>query len=360
LLQNLAKRESKNCNIAPEIKSPLLMQAIEIDQFLRNKNDFPVLDTRSPGEYAAGHIPGAISFPLFDNTQRATIGTIYKQEGREKAIKTGLKLIGPQLVRFIEIAESFGSQKLLIHCWRGGMRSSSLAWLLELYGFEIHVLNGGYKSYRNYLLSFFDQPMKLKIVAGTTGSMKTRLLEEMEKMGAQVVDLEGLAHHQGSAFGSHKEEIQPSSEQFQNDVLEKFLSFSLEQPIWLEDESFIIGKTHLIAPLYHLMEESSRFHIVLPKEQRLKVLVKDYGSLPKEKLIQSTHKIAKKLGKENCELAISHIENGEMTEAASIILSYYDKAYAKGLNKKSKTIVGEIPLSIERLSEVAASLINIE
>ncbi|EPR69497.1 tRNA 2-selenouridine(34) synthase MnmH [Cyclobacterium qasimii] len=312
------------------------MHVIEIDQFLKNKNEFPVLDTRSPGEYESGHMPGAINLPLFNNDQRAIIGTIYKEEGREKAIKAGLKLIGPKLVDFIEIAESLGSKKLLIHCWRGGMRSSSLAWLLELYGFDIHVLKGGYKSYRNYLLSFFDQPLKLKIVAGTTGSMKTRLLQEMEKNGAQIVDLEGLAHHQGSAFGSHMEEMQPTSEQFQNDILEKFLSFSLEQPIWLEDESFIIGKAHLIAPLYQLMQESPRFHIVVPKEQRLEVLVKGYGSLPKDKLIQSTHDIAKKLGKENCELAIGHIENGEMSQAASIILGYYDKAYGKGLNKKSK------------------------
>ena len=240
------------------------------------------------------------------------------------------------------------------------MRSSSLAWLLELYGFDIHVLKGGYKSYRNYLLSFFEQSLKLKIVAGTTGSMKTRLLKEMESKGAQVVDLEGLAHHQGSAFGSHIEETQPTSEQFQNDVLEKFLGFSLEQPIWLEDESFIIGKAHLIAPLYQLMQKSPRFHLVVPKEQRLEVLVKGYGSLPKDKLIQSTHNIAKKLGKENCELAINHIENGEMSQAAGIILSYYDKAYGKGLIKKSKTIVEEIPMSLENLSEVAASLINVK
>ena len=240
------------------------------------------------------------------------------------------------------------------------MRSSSLAWLLELYGFEILVLKGGYKAYRNYLLSFFDQPLKLKIVAGTTGSMKTSLLKEMETKGAQIVDLEGLAHHQGSAFGSHKEESQPSSEQFQNDILEKFLYFSLEKPIWLEDESFIIGKAHIIAPLYQLMQESPRYHIVVSKEQRLKVLVNGYGSLPKDKLIKSTYDIAKKLGKENCELAVNHIENGEMSQAASIILSYYDKAYGKGLNKKAKTVVREIPMNLDNLSEVAASLIKIE
>lgn len=336
------------------------MEIVEIDQFLKQKNDYPVLDTRSPGEYAAGHIPRAINLPLFDNVQRATIGSIYKEEGREKAIKVGLRLVGPKLERFIEIAESFGSKKLLIHCWRGGMRSSSLAWLLELYGFEIQVLKGGYKSYRNYLLSFFEQPLKLKILSGSTGSMKTRLLKEMQRMGAQVVDLEKLAHHQGSAFGSHNEGEQPTSEQFQNDILENFLKFSLEKAIWLEDESFIIGKTHLISGLYQLMQKSPRYLIVVPIEQRLEVLVQGYGNLPKEKLIQSTLNIAKKLGKENTQRAVTHIENGEMKKAARIILTYYDKAYSKGINKKAATIEKEFQLSIDNLERVAHSLMKVD
>ena len=336
------------------------MEIVEIDQFLKQKNDYPVLDTRSPGEYAAGHIPRAINLPLFDNVQRATIGSIYKEEGRQKAIKVGLRLVGPKLERFIEIAESFGSKKLLIHCWRGGMRSSSLAWLLELYGFEIQVLKGGYKSYRNYLLSFFEQPLKLKILSGSTGSMKTFLLEKMQRMGAQVVDLEKLAHHQGSSFGSHNEGEQPTSEQFQNDILENFLKFSLEKAIWLEDESFIIGKTHLISGLYQLMQKSPRYLIVLPIEQRLEVLVQGYGNLPKEKLIQSTLNVAKKLGKENTQRAVTHIENGEMKEAARIILTYYDKAYSKGINKKAATIEKEFQLSIDNLERVAHSLMKVD
>ena len=336
------------------------MQIIEIDQFLRLKNDFPVLDTRSPAEYWSGHIPGAVNLPLLDNDQREEIGTLYKQVGREKAIKIGLKFIGPKMVDFIEKAETLGSKKILIHCWRGGMRSGSLAWLLGLYGFEIQVLKGGYKAYRNQMLSYFDRPLKLKIITGSTGSMKTRLLEEMKNQGAQVVDLEGLAHHQGSAFGNHKGNEQPSSEQFQNDIFEAFLRFYPEKPIWLEDESFTIGKVHLITPLYHLMQSSPHYHVVLPKEQRIKVLVNDYGNLPREKLIDSTEKIAKKLGKLNCEKAISHIENGEMAEAANIILNYYDKAYTKGINKKAKTIVGKFDLSLESIDQLATLLIRVD
>jgi tRNA 2-selenouridine synthase len=190
--------------------------------------------------------------------------------------------------------------------------------------------------------------------------MKTRLLEEMKNQGAQVVDLEGLAHHQGSAFGNHKGNEQPSSEQFQNDIFEAFSRFSPEKPIWLEDESFTIGKVHLITPLYHLMQSAPHYHIVLPKEQRIKVLVNDYGNLPREKLIDSTEKIAKKLGKLNSEKAISHIENGEMAEAANIILNYYDKAYTKGINKKAKTIVGKFDLSLESIDQLATSLIRID
>jgi tRNA 2-selenouridine synthase len=336
------------------------MEIIGIDQFLRLKSDFPVLDTRSPAEYVSGHIPGAVNLPLLENDQREEIGTLYKQEGRKNAIKLGLKFIGPKMTDFIEKAENLSSQKILIHCWRGGMRSASLAWLLELYGFEILVLKGGYKAYRNRMLSYFDGPLKLKVITGSTGSMKTRLLEEMKNQGAQVVNLEALANHQGSVYGNHKGNRQPSSEQFQNDIFEAFLKFSPEKPIWLEDESFTIGKVHLITSLYHLMQNAPHFHVVLPKELRVKVLVNDYGSLPREKLIDSTKKIAKKLGKVNCEKAISHIENGEMAEAANIILNYYDKAYTKGINRKAKTIVGEFDLNLKNLNQLATLLVRNE
>ncbi|MEX2513857.1 MAG: tRNA 2-selenouridine(34) synthase MnmH [Cyclobacteriaceae bacterium] len=334
------------------------MKNVNVGAFLHLKNKLPLLDARSPSEYHAGHIPGAVCFPLFEDQERAEIGTRFKNIGQKAAIRAGLDFVGPKLSGFVEKAEAMGSHKLLMHCWRGGMRSQSLAWLLELYGFELIVLEGGYKAYRNALLDYFEKPPELKILAGTTGSMKTALLREMKRLGEQVVDLEDLANHQGSSFGNQLSTGQPSTEQFQNDLFEAFLQLKQNQPVWLEDESFSIGKVHLVEPLYRKMQQAPHYHLVLPKEKRIEVLVKDYGGLPKANLIQATQNISKKLGKTFTEEAIAHIKAGALDKAAGIILSYYDRAYDKSLQKKSKQIVGEFVFNGDDIENTARLLIN--
>ncbi|NHE55240.1 tRNA 2-selenouridine(34) synthase MnmH [Cyclobacterium plantarum] len=335
------------------------MKVVGVQEFLKLKKEaIPVLDTRSPAEFLSGHIPGSVSFPLFNNEERATIGTIYKQENKKKAIKTGLEMIGPKMTGFIEKAEALGSTSLLMHCWRGGMRSQSMAWLLELYGFNIQLLQGGYKAFRNALLDYFDAPPALKILSGATGSMKTSLLHEMQSLGAQVVDLEKLANHQGSSFGYQLSSGQPSTEQFQNDLFEAFLQLDQSQPIWLEDESFSIGKVKLIEPLYRKMQLSPHYLVMLPKEERIAVLVESYGKIPRENLVQATWQISKRLGQESSREAVEKIQSGKLEEAAAIILTYYDKAYKTGIQKKASQIVGEFHLTIADLREMAKKLIN--
>ncbi|MFO7823245.1 MAG: tRNA 2-selenouridine(34) synthase MnmH [Cyclobacterium sp.] len=335
------------------------MKVIGVQEFLTLKSEgIPVLDTRSPAEFQSGHIPGAISFPLFENEERATIGTIYKQENKQKAIKAGLDLIGPKMSGFIERAEALGSSQLLVHCWRGGMRSQSMAWLLELYGFQIQVLHGGYKAFRNAMLSYFEAPPALKVLSGATGSMKTRLLHEMQSLGAQVVDLEMLANHQGSSFGNQLSTGQPSTEQFQNEVYEAFVQLDQSQPIWLEDESFSIGKVKLIETLYRNMQTAPHYLLVMPREKRIAVLVESYGKIPPENLVQATQHIEKKLGKELCREAVEKIRSGQLKAAVGIILTYYDKAYTKGIEKKSSFIKAEFHFNDADLREMAKKLIN--
>ncbi|SEJ31879.1 tRNA 2-selenouridine synthase [Cyclobacterium xiamenense] len=334
------------------------MKEIEAREFLAHKHAFPVLDTRSPAEYEQGHVPGAVSFPLFENTERETIGKLYKEKGKQAAISEGLRITGPKMADFIERAVAFDAQHFLLHCWRGGMRSQSIAWLLELYGFSVWIMKGGYKAYRNSLLSYFEDPPPLRVLTGATGSMKTAMLKQLRLTGEQVVDLEALANHQGSSFGNQLSTGQPTTEQFQNDLFEAFLALDPKKPVWIEDESFSIGRVHLIEPLYRNMQLAPHYHLELPLEKRIDVLLRDYGQLSEDKLITAIQGIARKLGVTNTGEAIARVEAGELGRAAAIVLNYYDRAYRKGIQQKSDKVVGKFYLTGENLEETAQILIN--
>ncbi|NNK80697.1 MAG: tRNA 2-selenouridine(34) synthase MnmH, partial [Flavobacteriales bacterium] len=221
----------------------------------------PLLDVRSPAEFTSGHILGAISFPLFTDVERADVGTLYKQMSREAAIKRGLELIGPKMVSMIEQAESLNSRTFRLYCWRGGMRSRSVAWLLETYGFNCQVLEGGYKSYRKTTNELIEDELKLIVLSGLTGTRKTAILKALKEKGEQVIDLENLAGHQGSSFGNLENTEQPSTEQFHNLIFDSCRNLDSNRPVWIEDESFMIGRCALPQSLYNLKESSP--HIVL-------------------------------------------------------------------------------------------------
>ncbi len=334
------------------------MKEVEAGEFLKRSQELPVVDTRSPAEFACGHIPGAINVPLFDNSERKIIGTLYKQQGQKAAIKAGLTIVGPKMAGFIEKVEALQSQNLLIHCWRGGMRSHSMAWLLELYGFSVGILMGGYKAYRNALLDYFKNPPPLRVIAGSTGSMKTVLLKKLREMEEQVVDLEGLANHPGSSFGNQVSTGQPTTEQFQNNLFAEFFSMDPLRRIWLEDESFSIGKVHLVEGLYRTMQQSPHYLVLLPLEQRIAVLLQEYGQIPKAKLIQAIQGIAKKLGIALANQAIHSVETGDLAKGVEIILNYYDRAYRKGIQKKQDLVIGPFHVDAENMEETAKKLIN--
>ena len=204
--------------------------SLNIDSFLEKAQNHPVFDVRSPGEYSHAHIPGAVSLPLFSDEERKVIGTAYKQQNRETAIKIGLDYFGPKMRKMVETVEqhteSLSENRsnftpapkpvVLVHCWRGGMRSGAVAWLLDLYGFEVYLLQGGYKAFRNKALDTFRKDYALKIIGGYTGSAKTHILQKLSEKGYQVVDLELLASHRGSALGGISLPPQPSQEMFEN------------------------------------------------------------------------------------------------------------------------------------------------
>jgi len=314
-------------------------QRIDIEQFLSLASTHPVLDVRSPGEYKHAHIPGAHSFPLFTDEERKIVGTTYKQKSREEAIKIGLDFFGPTLKQRVLEAEKLanGSKILLVHCWRGGMRSAAISWLLDLYGFKIYTLTGGYKAYRNWVLDQFKKNYSFRLIGGYTGSGKTELLNQVKKEGACIVDLEALAGHKGSAFGNIGLPPQPGQEQFENKLAEA-LQYAVQKnhaaPIWFEDESQRIGTVNIPTNLWDTMRKSPVYFLDIPFEKRLEHIVEEYGQLNRDAVIAAIERITKKLGHLQAQQAIDFLRENNTVASFSILLRYYDKLYAKSLQNR--------------------------
>lgn len=333
------------------------MKTIAISDFLALPSEIPILDVRAPTEYEQGHLPDAVSFPLFSDEERAEIGTLYKQVSQEAAIAKGWEVAEPKIPAFLEKAAELGST-LRIHCWRGGMRSNKMAELLTSHGHDVYLLEGGYRSYRRALTSFFSSPLSLIVLTGHTGSMKTEVLHRLGEVGEQLIDLEGAANHQGSSFGNAHTTGQPTTEHFQNRVFEQARTLDTSKRIWIEDESFMIGKCALIAELYEQMQRSPHLRMDVDVERRLTHLVHNYGQLNPEKLMQATNGIRQRLGHQRCDEALEAIGRGDMRAAAREALVYYDKQYAKTLSKKSDHIVWEVSFSEESIADMADALIH--
>lgn len=312
----------------------------DIDEFLALAQLHPVLDVRSPGEYDHAHIPDAHSLPLFTNEERKVVGTAYKQQSREQAIKIGLDYFGTKMRTMVEQAEAIAAKHatpdkiLLVHCWRGGMRSAGVAWLLDLYGFKVYTLKGGYKAYRNWVLSRFELPYNFGIIGGYTGSGKTHVLTELRKRDKTVLDLEGIANHKGSAFGGLGKTGQTSQEQFENELALQLSKLPTDNTIWLEDESRRIGDLNIPLAMWTTMRRSPVFFLNIPFEDRLQHILSEYGKFKKEDLINTIVRIRKRLGGLATRDAVNFILEDNVSAAFSILLAYYDKYYIQGLHNR--------------------------
>lgn len=332
----------------------MAIEQIDIEDFIKLSYDHPVLDVRSPGEFLHAHIPNAFSLPLFTDEQRKIIGTAYKKENRQIAVKKGLEFfsermkIMPGEVEDIMEAAFPGANKVLVHCWRGGMRSGAVSWLLDLYGFKVLSLCGGYKTFRNWVLAQFEKQYRINIIGGYTGSGKTLLLHEMKRKGERIIDLEALANHKGSAFGSLGEKPQPTQEMFENLLAielnkkaaadsragERLQDNFSSARLWLEDESRHIGTVGIPKTLWQQMRASPLFFLEIPFEQRLEYILSSYGIFDKKDLVNSIMKIQKRLGGLETKNAINHLLENNMKECFSILLTYYDKLYKNALYKR--------------------------
>ncbi len=341
-----------------------MKETISIDEFLQKRNTSPVIDVRSPSEYAKAHIPGAINIPLFSDEERALVGTKYVRESRYSAVVAGLDAVGPKLSTFVNTLQSLTQQKeVLVYCWRGGMRSRSMVWLFNVAGFKAKALVGGYKSYRRKAQEYFLQPYKLIVLGGMTGSGKTELLQHLKTRNEQVVDLEGLANHKGSAFGWIGQEKQPSTEYFENLLFEELLKIDPNTDTWVEDESKSIGTVYVPQPFHQQISASPTISVELSFEARVNRLVTDYTNCNPGDLIQSVNKISKRLGHDKTKFCIELINQNKFHDAVAISLAYYDKAYRYGLeNKKNKplevALTGEITKDIDNLVAQKASILK--
>jgi tRNA 2-selenouridine synthase len=308
-----------------------------INTFLHLDSNIPVVDVRTPAEFAQGHICGAHNIPLFSNDERVQVGTTYKQVGREEAILLGFDLTGSKWSAFIKQALAISpDKKVAVHCWRGGMRSGAMAWCLDLYGFEVYLLAGGYKHYRRKTLDTFAEKFNIRVLGGLTGSGKTKVLHQLQALGEQVIDLEGLAQHQGSAFGSMNIMEQPTQEQFENNLATQLRLLDPQRPVWVEDESITIGKRFIPNALFHQMRDAPITVLKVPPEARVDFLVTEYGVLDKDFLKECTQKIWKRLGPEQTKNAITAIDEDRMADFIRTVLVYYDKTYRNGLSKRNQ------------------------
>ncbi len=290
---------------------------------------FALLDVRSPAEYATGKLPAALSLPLFTDAERAVVGTLYKQVSPDEALLKGLEIAGGKMRHLVEEARRLApTGQVVVHCWRGGQRSGSVAWLLERAGLDVVQLTGGYKAARAAIRTYLNSSgHQLRVLSGPTGSGKTQVLQAMQKLGANVIDLEGLAHHKGSSFGAIGEAPQPSTEEFENQLFAALRDLPTDQPVWLEDESRMIGHIYLPDEFYHRLTAAPVTLLDQPFDWRVERLVDLYGAYPREELLTAFTRIRKRLGGQHLNTAIAALEADDLATAARIALVYYDKAY---------------------------------
>ena len=334
---------------------------LTIEDFLKLRLSHPVVDVRSQGEFAEGHIRGAINIPILNNEERVAVGTDYKQKGQREAIKTGFRLVGPRLFNIINEAQLVANeQEILVHCWRGGMRSSNFCQFVGMAGIKSHQLEGGYKAYRHLALESFKKPLQIILLTGCTGSGKSEILRALKANGEQILDLEDLANHKGSAFGGLLMPQQPSTEQFQNQLFEEIRQLDLSKRIWVEDESIAIGKIFLPHDFWVRMSNSPLVQMDVSKDIRIQRLVSEYGPADRDEFLTIMGKVVTKLGGQHYNAAKEKLLQGDMYATIDILLTYYDKAYLNSIAKRKDRLIANVSWDGTDSTSFAQAILNLE
>jgi len=335
-------------------------QQVDAGEFIARLLIMPVIDVRSPAEYRQGHVPGAYNIPLFDDEERKKVGIRYNKSGRNDSVLLGLELIGGKLADYVKQLHQITSQKeILVHCWRGGMRSESMAWLFRLAGYKVNILTGGYRAYRKKVREGFENESKMIIIGGMTGSGKTSLLTILAEKGMQVLDLEGIAHHKGSVFGALGQQDQPTNEQFENDLFSVWNQFDSGKIILTEDESFSIGNVTIPQPLFDKMQNSPLIKIEMSRHERIRRLVEEYSKFDVGLLKDALLKIKQRLGGQNIKSAFEALDKKDFETVAGISLDYYDKTYLFSISKRQNQNIITLPFDKDDPAANAIRLMNL-
>ena len=337
------------------------MEIIDITDYISGKTDHILIDVRSQSEFLKGHIPNSINIPLLSDDERKEIGTIYKQESRRKAIRRGLDFFGPKMRSFVERLDNITGSKddhiidnisIILYCWRGGMRSNTVAWLLRTYGYKVFVIKGGYKSYRNWAINQFEKSANIILLGGYTGSGKTKIIKKLREQNLPVIDLEYLANHKGSAFGGIGQGGQPTQEQFENHLAHQlYLTSSSCGYVILEDESQRIGTLSLPQNFWEQMKKSSLVFLQVSFNNRLANILSEYGKLDRSMLGGAIVRLQKKLGGLETKQCLEFLVNKDYHACFSLLLKYYDKLYNKSLDQKRVLLRAYAEISIQDYSK---------
>ena len=316
-------------------------EILPIEDVLARLDDFDtIIDARSPSEYALDHLPNAINCPVLDDQQRITVGTMYKQVGAFEAKKVGAAMVSKNIGYHIETLwlDKPREWKPLIYCWRGGNRSGSMATVLAKIGWPVVQLDGGYKAFRGAINTQLEQTPELdfRVICGTTGSGKTRLLDTLEAIGAQVLDLEQLAAHRGSVLGNIPCQPQPSQKAFETSIWDRLRRYDPSLPVFVEAESRKVGGLRVPGALMERMRASPCISMQVAREDRVKLLIEDYQHFAcnAPALNAQLEFLVQLHGRERIERWQSMANAGEMPALVDeLLVDHYDPAYLKSIHR---------------------------
>ncbi|UUX96625.1 tRNA 2-selenouridine(34) synthase MnmH [Aquabacterium sp. J223] len=295
-----------------------------------------IIDARSPHEYAEDHIPGAVNLPVVDDNEYAVVGTQHKTDkhaayliGVEYSLRNIAAQIKPLISRYSP------NDRFLVYCFRGGKRSRLWADNLRTIGFEVDVLSGGWKNYRRWVRSGLDalpRAFSFRVLCGPTGCGKTRVLQELQRQGHQVLELEGLASHRGSLLGDLPGQPQPTQKLFDTHLVDLLRTFDPEKPVWIEAESKKIGNLQLPDGLYEAMHRSPVINLAVPMSERVKLWREDYPHFAADPvaMVRKLEPLKPLVGKETLGEWTAHATQGRIDALfESVMRKHYDPCYER-------------------------------